>query len=252
MGNESVFTGRAREYAASRPSYAPEAIGLLFSRLIAAGETAADIGSGTGILSGEFLERGYDVFCVEPNAQMRAEAVRRYGSDPRFHSVAASAEHTRLQSGSISLVTAASSFHWFDVTAFRTECRRILRPGGMVCILANARTDDAFTRAQHRLCMQYCRGYCSLTHGAEKVLRRADDFFGSQFCLERFDFPLHYTKEKFIARSLSSSYAPERGSAACGSYIRSLRQLLDDFFPEEHIEIANSTVMLWGTLNKGD
>lgn len=183
---------------------------------------------------------------------MRAEAVRRYGSDPRFHSVAASAEHTQLQSGSISLITAASSFHWFDVTAFRAECRRILRPGGMVCILANARTDDAFTRAQHRLCMQYCRDYCSLTHGAEKVLRRADDFFGSQFCLERFDFPLHYTKEKFIARSLSSSYAPERGSAACGSYIRSLRQLLDDFFPEENIEIANSTVMLWGTLNKGD
>lgn len=250
MDNKTIFTGKSAYYAASRQSYAPEAIAQLFSELIAPGEAAADIGSGTGILSSEFIKRGYDVFCVEPNAEMRAEAERRYGGNVSFHSVPASAEHTGLPEHCVSLVTAASAFHWFDAAAFRTECQRILKPDGIVCILANKREYDAFTVAQHTLCCQYCAGYTSLSHGIEKVYSRTAAFFDGVYRVRRFPFPLQYTKEKFIARSLSSSYAPKQGSSAYDAYVQSLAQLVDKFFPEGVIRIANSTVMLWGKCGK--
>lgn len=248
MANETLFTTKAADYAASRPSYAPEAIERIFSVMIRPGDTAADIGSGTGILSREFLRRGYEVYCVEPNDAMRAEAEKQYGGDAHFHSVAASAEQTGLPGGSVSLVTAASAFHWFDPQAFRAECRRILTPGGRVCILANARIMDDFTRRQHALCQRYCHGYTSLAHGAEKMQRKADTFFGGAFSRETVSFPLRYTKESFLVRSLSSSYAPEKGTAEYSGYVRELTALMEELFPGDSLTVANETLMLWGTL----
>lgn len=248
MANENIFTTKVNEYAVSRPSYAPEAIEEIVSKMLKDGDLIADIGSGTGIFSKEFLLRGYEVFCVEPNAAMRLEAEKVYGENELFHSISASAEQTNLPANSISLITAASAFHWFDINAFYEECKRILKPNGIVCIIANARTYDSFTEKQHQICKQFCPNYVSLTHGVDKVLRKADTFFKGDFCVEKFDYPLHYTKQKFIARSLSSSYAPEKDTANYKGYIHSLQALLDDTFSDDDIVIANETVMLWGRL----
>lgn len=248
MTNEDIFTTKASEYASSRPTYAPKAIDKIFSDMISDGEKAADVGSGTGIFSKEFLVRGYDVFCVEPNDAMRAEAEKAYGDNIHFHSVPASAENTGLMANSVSLVTAASAFHWFDMSAFYTECKRILKPDGVVCILTNKRTYDAFTQKQHELCMQYCNNFTSLTHGMDKVLKKAGDFFKGEFHTEAYDFPLIYSKKSFISRSLSSSYAPEKGTEEYEALVRSLQSLLDETFQDDEISIANETVMLWGKL----
>lgn len=246
MANETLFSAKAADYAAGRPSYAPEAIAQIFSGLIRPGQTAADMGSGTGILSGEFLARGYEVYGVEPNAAMRREAERQYGAEPDFHSVAAPAEATVLPAGSIGLVTAASSFHWFDPERFAAECRRILTPEGQVCILANARVYDVFARRQHTLCKRFCPGFTSLTHGVEKDLARAGSFFAGGYRQLRVPFPLAYTQETFLARSLSSSYAPEPGTKGYAAYREALRALLEEMFPGGTLLIPNETVLLWG------
>lgn len=249
MANENIFTAKADSYLIGRPSYSPYAIDKIFSEMISCGKSAADIGSGTGILSKEFLIRGYDVFSVEPNAAMRTIAEKAYGAHKNFHSVAASAENTGLGDGSISLVTAASSFHWFDVNKFYDECKRILTFDGIVCILANERVYDSFTQKQHSVCQKYCNGFTSLSHGTKKILQNADIFFKSKYAIEKFDFPLTYTKEKFIFRSLSSSYSPEKGSCKYYEYIKELQALLDRTFIGDTVTIANNTVMLWGKLN---
>ena len=165
-----------------------------------------------------------------------------------FHSISATAEKTGLPAGSISLVTAASSFHWFDTNRFYEECKRILKPDGIVCIIVNARVYDSFTEKQHRICEQYCHNYVSLAHGAGKALQKADEFFKGDFCIERFDFPLHYARQKFIARSLSSSYAPEKGTDNYEEYTRSLQGLVDETFSDDEMTVANETVMLRGRL----
>jgi|GEM_PF-3103944 len=199
MANETVFTEKAAEYARSRPAYAPQAVEKVLELAGSTENRIGDMGSGTGILSGVLLSRGYEVFCVEPNAAMRARAEATYGQNPRFHSVPASAEHTGLPAESLSLITAASSFHWLDTALFHSECCRLMKPGGIVCILANVRRHDAFTRAQHALCLRYCPGYTSLTHGAEKVQARAGAFFKGGYAAETFSFPLQYSREGFIS-----------------------------------------------------
>lgn len=248
MANENLFSKKVYEYTTGRPSYASTAIDRIFSEILNAGDLTADIGSGTGILSKEFLLRGYEVFCVEPNEAMRLEAEKMYGQNPLFHSINGAAERMCLPQNTFSLITAASAFHWFDIQKFHEECKRVLKPDGVVCILANARVYDAFTEKQHNICKQYCSGYESLTHGIDKTLRCASSFFKGNFCIERFDFPLHYTKQKFIARSLSSSYAPEKNSVEHKYYRQSLQTLLDETSTNDEIIIANDTVMVWGKL----
>lgn len=112
MANEEIFTGKAKQYSAGRPSYAPEALAMIFDQLVRPGSAVADIGSGTGILSGEFIRRGFHTYCVEPNRSMRQAAEEQYGGSEYFHSVDAGAEHTGLADGSIGLAAAASAFHW--------------------------------------------------------------------------------------------------------------------------------------------
>lgn len=248
MANETVFTNKAADYAAGRPGYAPQAIAYILENMIKDTETAADIGSGTGILAKEFFLRRVHTYCVEPNDDMRSETEKMYGTNPYFHSIAASAEHTGLPENSMKLITAASAFHWFDPQAFQKECLRILQPDGMVCLLVNARVYDDFTGQQREICGKYCPAFTSFTHGMEKTLARAEGFFSGNYHTEHFSFPLSYTKEKFIRRSLSSSYAPICGTAEYDAYIRDLQKLLDRCFSGDTITVANETVMLWGKI----
>lgn len=248
MVNENLFTAKADLYALSRPGYSPDAIAKI-KGLLPNGGIMADIGSGSGIFAKEFFMHGYDVYCVEPNGAMRSEAEKRYSALPHFHSISATAESTSLPSNSISLVAAASSFQWLDADLFRLECKRILKDGGMACIIYNERIYDSFTQKQHELCKRFCHGYSSLMHGAEKTMLNAPAFFGGEYSLERFSFPLDYTKESFILRSLSSSYAPLNGAEENTAYVSALKDIMDNYFDDDNIKIANDTVMLWGRIS---
>ncbi len=248
MSNEDIFTRKADNYVLGRRSYSPQAINKILS-MLSRGDIIADIGSGTGILSGEFIQHGYETFCVEPNDAMRAVAEKSFSHQMNFHSVAASAENTGLDEHSISLITAASAFHWFDAEKFHAECKRISKKNGTVCILANERIYDNLTQKQHDICNKYCNAYTSLAHGVKKVFRNADVLFKNGYSTEYFDFPMTYTKKEFIMRSLSSSYAPDKGSIYYDRYIFELNALLDEAFSDDTVTIQNRTVMLYGRLN---
>ena len=49
---------------------------------------------------------------------------------PNIEYQQAAAEHTGLPDSSVDLITVAQALHWFDLDAFYTEARRVLRPGG--------------------------------------------------------------------------------------------------------------------------
>ena len=139
------FTGRARDYAATRPKHPPATIAYVLDGF---GDPAAidlaDLGSGTGLSSLPFADAGATVWAVEPNDAMR-ETARPHA---RIIPVNAPAEHTTLDNGSIDIVTACTAWHWFDHGVVVDEVRRILKPRGRLAILEiHFDESDAFTKA---------------------------------------------------------------------------------------------------------
>ncbi|GFV07481.1 putative methyltransferase DDB_G0268948 [Trichonephila clavipes] len=96
-------------------------------------ETAADVGCGSGqstvILAPSFKQvHGMDVSA----AQIRqAEATR---SLPNICYGVCPAEELPLKDGSVQLLTAATSMHWFKVDLFLTEVRRVLCDNGVLAV----------------------------------------------------------------------------------------------------------------------
>ena len=89
------FDGRAEDYTTGRPGYAQELIEYLYTRFGISDESViADIGSGTGKFARYLLDRGSEVYCVEPNPDMRHMAERELNGYTNFHSVIGTAENT--------------------------------------------------------------------------------------------------------------------------------------------------------------
>lgn len=126
------FDRRAALYARYRPGYPEAAIDDVLDGLgDPATLCAADLGAGTGILSGLLADRGVGVLAIEPNAEMRAAATERAG----IRWIDATAEATGLASDSVDLVVAGQAWHWFEPRKACAEVARILRPGGRLALV---------------------------------------------------------------------------------------------------------------------
>ena len=98
MKNDCKFSGKANIYARYRPTYPEEYLKYLAADCgLQPGIDAADIGSGTGILTRQLLAREARVFAVEPNNDMRRKAEAELSMYSGFVSVNAAAEHTGLR-----------------------------------------------------------------------------------------------------------------------------------------------------------
>ncbi len=127
-----IWTGKASSYDRARPTPPPALLDLL-TQLIQMPHPAlvVDLGSGTGLSTAIWGER---VIGIEPNADMRKEAIHNvedhpYGAHIEYREGVA--HQTGLPDGCADIVTAAQSFHWMEPTATLAEIARILRPGGL-------------------------------------------------------------------------------------------------------------------------
>jgi SAM-dependent methyltransferase len=133
----SGFDSGAAAYERGRPSYPSTAVDLVVEELgIGPGVRVVDLGAGTGKWTRLLVERRARVIAVEPVAGMRAELE---AAVPEAEPIDAPAESVPLPDGSADAVTAAQSFHWFDVPAALAECARLLRTGGGLAMLWNER-----------------------------------------------------------------------------------------------------------------
>jgi SAM-dependent methyltransferase len=219
------FSSRVENYARYRPGYAQPAIELLSARCgLSDAAAAADLGSGTGILTQQLLERGAQVFAVEPNDAMRATAEERLGAHPGFSSVRGTAEATTLAAGSIDLLVAGQAFHWFEVGAARREALRIIKAGGWGALLWNEHppSGSAFLADYQALLLRCAAEY------AQIAASRADEanmceFFGGTMEVATFPNPQLYDFQALSGRVMSSSYAPEPGHPQYGPMMEGLR-----------------------------
>lgn len=221
------FSDRAEHYRRYRPGYPSAAIDLLATQCgLAAGAVVADIGSGTGILSEQLLERGAEVFGIEPNDAMRTAAEQRLGAQPHFRSLAATAEATTLPAASVDLWLAAQAFHWFDAARAREEALRVLRAGRFAALLWNERPAEPglFLAEYESLLRRHAVEYNTI------AARRADEasmraFLGDTMQCVRFPNQQRLDYAGLEGRLLSSSYAPPAGHPEHGPMLLGLRTL---------------------------
>ena len=130
-----IWTGKASSYDRARPTPPPALLDLL-TQLIHMPHPAlvVDLGSGTGLSTAIWGERAERVIGIEPNADMRKQAVHKVEDHPYAAHIEyreGVAHQTGLPDGCADIVTAAQSFHWMEPTSTLAEIARILRPGGL-------------------------------------------------------------------------------------------------------------------------
>jgi SAM-dependent methyltransferase len=131
------FDREAEVYERSRPSYPPDAVAWLVDNLrIGPGKVVVDLAAGTGKLTRLLLPTGASLVAVDPVVGMRDVLHRLL---PTVPTVAATAEAMPFRASSVDAVCVAQAFHWFDAGPALAELRRVLRPGGRVGIVWNAR-----------------------------------------------------------------------------------------------------------------
>lgn len=130
-GNLERFSGFAEDYEAARPT-PPAALKSLLLTLSAAErpQLVVDIGSGTGLSTRYWADAADQVVGIEPNDDMRSQAV----AATRVRNVSylkASSTDTQIPAGAADIVTCSQALHWMEPNATFVEVARILRPGGV-------------------------------------------------------------------------------------------------------------------------
>lgn len=230
LHSTSRFSDRVDDYVRYRPDYPPALLDWLQREQgVDAGWQVADIGAGTGISSKMFLDAGYRVTAVEPNAPMRAAAERWLQAHEDFNAVDGRADASGLPNASVDLVTVAQAFHWFDEEVTRREFARILRPRGLAAIWWNSRrlTGTRFLEGYEALLQTWGTDYTSVAERyADDARMRAwfgDGYRGSASFEhgQRLDFAA------LRGRLMSSSYAPQAGHPMHEPMLHALRELFD-------------------------
>jgi ubiquinone/menaquinone biosynthesis C-methylase UbiE len=246
------FSSRVNDYIKYRPHYPGEVVSFLQENYgLGPHNTIADIGAGTGISSRLFLEKGYTVIAVEPNAEMRNAAVADLQHFQTFSTLAGTAEHTLLPDASIDIVVAAQAFHWFDTLAVKEEFRRILKPNGLVVLMWNERlirTD--FEQEYDQLILKYATDYVQHDHRNidHESLNR---FFAPNRCdLNVFPNYQVFDFEGLKGRLVSSSYMPQTGDNSYDEMVADLQNLFDRYQEDNAIRITYDTKLYIGVLDK--
>ncbi|HXB98155.1 MAG TPA: methyltransferase domain-containing protein [bacterium] len=134
------FQSSADAYERGRPDYPAAAVDFLADVCgIRAGAVVLELGAGTGKFTRLLAPTGAALMAVEPVEAMRL----KFGALlPDVPILDGSAENIPAADASVDAVLAAQAFHWFNAERALAECRRVLKPGGMVGLIWNVRDES--------------------------------------------------------------------------------------------------------------
>lgn len=244
------FSNRVTDYVKYRPDYPAALIPHLVKCCgLQPGQRVADIGSGTGLLTQEFLKHGHRVYGVEPNVDMRAAAEEFLQGYSNFESVTGQAEATSLAAASVDWIVAGQAFHWFDRAAARGEFARILRPGGWVALIWNSRLmSDPFQQAYEQFLLTHAPEYAVIIQRRPTAAELTEFFAPAPMATAMFDHDQVFDFEGLKGRLLSCSYAPKDDAAGYGEMIEALRSLFNQYQHQGQLIFRYTTYLYYAQL----
>lgn len=136
------FGAAVDDYDRTRPDYAPDAVAWCLEPAGTAPLRVADVGAGTGKLTGVLLALGHEVVAIEPDEAMLDRLRDHHGGDDRLTAAVGAAEALPLDDESVDVVVCGQAWHWFNEEVVGPEFARVLRPGGVAAAVWNTRDED--------------------------------------------------------------------------------------------------------------
>lgn len=219
------FSQAAATYARIRPTYARGAIGAM-KDMCTPGGLVLDVAAGTGILTGQLRRAGMEVHAVEPLPAMVGQLRIAL---PHVPVVLGVAEALPVATGTADMLSVGQGFHWFDADAALLEACRVLRPGGVLALVFNAR-DDSTPWVHHltRLVEDRTGGRPYDDHRErpwDEVVAAAGGF--TDLDERRFDNPVPTTIAGVVERLRSTSFVAAMGGAERDALLADARRFLD-------------------------
>lgn len=136
---------------------------------------------------------------------MRGQLAITLASFPNAKIIDGTAEATTLPNHSIDILTVAHALHWFNPDAFRAECHRVVKPGGLVIAIYN------------------------LTHGGEMInlSKKAADAFFTKPTTWEFPNSMDYTRDNWLAYIASQDDSPLPTDPGYDAHIAAINAAFD-------------------------
>ena len=207
--NTEKFTGKAQAYTNARPGYPDAAIDYI-RELVPHDAIFADIGAGTGKFTELLARYRYDIYAVEPNADMREQLKATLSHFQNVKIIASVAESTTLPDCSVDVIICAQALGWFNLNAFRTECRRIGKFGVIVISIYNEIPGDNSISNNNRL-----------------TSKQATELFFKNPTVREFPNPIFYTRDRWFQYMASISDNPQPSDSGYDSHIAEMNEIFD-------------------------
>lgn len=222
------FSKQADAYQRSRPTYPSALIDRLIREAnVTPGDSVADFGAGTGIMTQILVDRGFRVTAVEPNALMRSQSIVAVAEwvDGTF-------EDSGLVASSQDWVIIAQAFHWATPEKALPELHRVLKPGKLLSLVWNDRANCdseilAWTEeAIRRIVPEFDEAYRERSW--DQILESTGEFrFVSQLSLRH---TIAMSRERYLDlwkshNRLNTLAGPARFNEFCQQLIQYLDQL---------------------------
>ena len=248
------YSDRADKYARGRPGY-PVTVAELLVEVsgIKSNGRIADVGAGTGIFSELLLANGYQVDAIEPDAKMRRLAIERCSGSSNFQAHAGKAENIPLPSKSVNAVTVAQALHWFTSETAAAEFRRITSKQALLFCVWNERRREGTQFLNDLECtlqkeLPAYKGTIAPELNPVDLTRPysadANIHIRKFFSVQSLDW------SGFLARMLSSSFAPAAGSAKELAFCEILESLFLLHACDGLVEIEYDTIVTYCRLHQ--
>jgi ubiquinone/menaquinone biosynthesis C-methylase UbiE len=240
------FNSSADAYERGRPNYPPESIKFLSESLkLSPGITVAEVGAGTGKFTRLLVPFRARVVAIEPVEGMRRKFVSLL---PEVTLLAGTAEQLPLGTESVEAVVCAQSFNWFKGEKALQEFHRVLKPGGRLGLIWNARLEsEAWVAELSKIIEQHESGVPRYKTGEWKAAFNSTALFSAP-TYSAFSNVQTEAPEAYIDRVASISYIAAMPANEREKVLEKVRDLLrthPQTKERESVEMPYRTDVFW-------